>query len=383
LRRPNVLVAAASQKEVNMSNADFSLIDLPRTEPIDDPQAYLQVAVRWHFGAKTGSRYWLRRAKTLDFNPLADVKTFEDLALFPNTVDELREVPVRDLVPTGYGTNPPTPAVFESGGTTGAPKRVIFLPDWDEQVVAWHAADLLEEPRLRHSGLLMVGPTGPHLIGNLQRRLGALLDSVLFTIDLDPRWVKKLVARGAAEEAAAYVDHIVDQAGFILRTQDVTLMTTTPPLLQAIARHDDLVDVINEKVARIQVGGAHLDEDTRAILRVIFPNVKLYNVYGSTMILGGTTNRPASSEDDPVIHDGQSPYITFSVIDPATGRPVPYGERGQVVMNHISKSMFLPNNLERDTAIRVPGPAGQVGDSLSEVKPVETFGGEAVIEGVY
>jgi hypothetical protein len=54
-----------------------------------------------------------------------------------------------------------------------------------------------------------------------------------------------------------------------------------------------------------------------------------------------------------------------------------------VVMNHISKTMFLPNNLERDTAIRVPGPQGQVGDSVSEVQPVETFDGEAVIEGVY
>jgi hypothetical protein len=89
------------------------------------------------------------------------------------------------------------------------------------------------------------------------------------------------------------------------------------------------------------------------------------------------------SEDDPVIHDAQGPHITFSVIDPKTGRAVPYGERGQVVMNHVSKSMFLPNNLERDTAIRVASPDGQVGDSLSEVKPVETFEGEAVIEGVY
>ena len=52
-------------------------------------------------------------------------------------------------------------------------------------------------------------------------------------------------------------------------------------------------------------------------------------------------------------------------------------------MNHISKGMFIPNNLERDTAIRLPGPAGQVGDSVSEVSPVATFGGETVIEGVY
>jgi hypothetical protein len=53
------------------------------------------------------------------------------------------------------------------------------------------------------------------------------------------------------------------------------------------------------------------------------------------------------------------------------------------VMNHLSKGMFLPNNLERDSAIRIPGPEGQVGDSLSEVQPVAAFEGEPVIEGVY
>jgi hypothetical protein len=52
-----------------------------------------------------------------------------------------------------------------------------------------------------------------------------------------------------------------------------------------------------------------------------------------------------------------------------------------VVMNHVSKGMFIPNNLERDTAIRHPGPG--VGDSISEVAPVAVFAGERVIEGVY
>jgi hypothetical protein len=52
-------------------------------------------------------------------------------------------------------------------------------------------------------------------------------------------------------------------------------------------------------------------------------------------------------------------------------------------MNHISKGMFIPNNLERDTAIRIRGPDGYIGDSVSEVAPVAVFGGEPVIEGVY
>jgi phenylacetate-coenzyme A ligase PaaK-like adenylate-forming protein len=365
-----------------VATAHFSLIDLPRTEPIDDPRAYLLAAVRWHFSPQSGSPYWLHRAETLDFNPLTDVKTFEDLALFPNIVDELRDVAVRDMVPAGYGPTPPTPMIYESGGTTGAPKRVIFLRDWIEQVTAWLAADL-DEPALRDGGLLFVGPTGPHMFGQLQRHVAARLNATLFYIDLDPRWVKKLVGRGAAEEAAAYVEHIVEQAANILRTQDINILVTTPPLLQAIAGHADLVEVINHELGRIQVGGAHLDEDTRDILREIFPNITLDNIYGSTMILGAALRRAGLSGETPVIHDAYSPYITFTVIDPETGRAVAYGERGQVVMNHISKAMFLPNNLERDTAIRVPPPPGQVGDSLSQIKPVETFGGQAVIEGVY
>ena len=68
---------------------------------------------------------------------------------------------------------------------------------------------------------------------------------------------------------------------------------------------------------------------------------------------------------------------------PAVASPARLGERGQVVMNHISKGMFIPNNLERDSAVRLAGPDGQIGDSVTEVKPVETFEGEAVIEGVY
>jgi hypothetical protein len=83
------------------------------------------------------------------------------------------------------------------------------------------------------------------------------------------------------------------------------------------------------------------------------------------------------------VFDPRSPYVVFWVVDPDTGEQVAYGERGQVVMNHVSKGMFIPNNLERDTTIRTRGPAGGVGDSVSEVVPVAVFGGEAVIEGVY
>lgn len=365
-----------------MADNMFALLDLPATTPIDRPDAYLRAAVQWHFSAHTGSPFWLRRSEQLDFDPVADITTFDDLSRFPNVVDELRDVDVRDLIPAGYGVNPPTPRLFESGGTTGAPKRVIVMPDWDDQVLRWEIADL-EEMNVRGRGLLLITANGPHAVGHIQQRLAHGLGAPFFTVDFDPRWVKVLIARGAADEVALYVDHIVEQAGHILRSQDIGILMTTPPLLSAMARHDDLVDAINQKVDVIKLGGAQLDPDTRGLLPEIFPKARVLEVYGSTMVVGQARTAVPAGFADPVVFHGRSPYITFTVVDPDTGDRVRYGERGQVVMNHVSKAMFLPNNLERDTAIRMPAVDGDVGDALSAIAPVETFEGETVIEGVY
>jgi hypothetical protein len=84
---------------------DETILDLPLdTQP--DPEEFIQAAMRWHFHPATGSPYWLQRATTLDFDPRTDVKNVEDLALFPNIVNELRDVRAEDLIPRGYGPNP-------------------------------------------------------------------------------------------------------------------------------------------------------------------------------------------------------------------------------------------------------------------------------------
>ena len=97
----------------------FRCWTVPRDAPVDDADAYLRAAIAWHFGEATGSVFWLRAAKDLGFDPLADINTFDDLRRFPNLVNALRSVPVEDLIPRGYGSPPPVPQIFESGGTTG------------------------------------------------------------------------------------------------------------------------------------------------------------------------------------------------------------------------------------------------------------------------
>ena len=363
-----------------MADVDFSLLDVPRDVAPADPEGYLRTAIAWHFGADTGSPFWLRAAQSLDFDPLTDIRTFTDLRRFPNLVDELRSVPVEDLIPRGYGTPAPIPRIFESGGTTGPPKRTAQLPDWVEQVTRWQVEDFTTGGFVPGRGLLCLMPSGPHGVGHFDRMVAERLGSVFHPIDLDPRWVKKLAARNATSEMAAYVDHVLEQATYVLQTQDVVNLHATPPLVEAIARNDGLVDLVNSKVRYLLLSGAHVDMDTVDLLRQIFPNTAIAMAFGSTMVLSQAATRV---EGDSFIFDPRSPYVSFWVIDPDTGAGVPYGARGQVVMNHVSKGMFIPNNLERDTAIRLPGPDGQIGDSVIEVAPVAVFGGERVIEGVY
>jgi phenylacetate-coenzyme A ligase PaaK-like adenylate-forming protein len=363
-----------------VANIDFSLLDVPRSVRIEDPEAYLHAAMSWHFGEDTGSRFWLRIAQRLDFNPLTDVRTFTDLRLFPNLVNELRDVPVEDLIPRGYGSPPPLPQIFESGGTTGPPKRTAQLPDWIAQVVQWQSEDFATGGFVPGKGFLCLMPSGPHGVGYFSRLVAERLGAVFHAIDIDPRWVKTVAARNAAAEVAAYVEHVIQQAVFVLQTQNVANLHTTPPLLEAIARNDRVVDLVNDKIRYLLLSGAHVDLDTLDLLREIFPNTTITMAFGSTMVLSQAVTR---TDGDSFVFDPRTPYVVFWVVDPDTGEQVPYGQQGQVVMNHISKGMFIPNNLERDLAIRMPGPAGQLSDSVSAVRPVATFEGDAVIEGVY
>jgi phenylacetate-coenzyme A ligase PaaK-like adenylate-forming protein len=360
-----------------------NILDLP-IGPQLDPDELVRAAMEWHFGPETGSEYWLRKAETLPFDPRADVKTMQDLALFPNVLHELSDVRVEDLIPRGYGRDPGIVGVYESGGTTGVPKRLVLLRDWWDKHIEWVHTDLDAKGFPRNGNWLVLMPSGPHFIGEAANRLATDRGGLTFPIDMDPRWVKKLRATGQSGQAGAYAEHLVEQAAFLLRTQDIAVLSTTPPLLERIAGHDALVGLINEKVGGILWAGAHMDPDSRHLFRTeVFPGVPLSGIYGSTTILGGANERPELTNGDLCVFDPPAPFITFRVVDPDTGQTVDYGERGQVVMNHVSKNLLLPNSPELDIATRVKPTAGQAGDSVADVAPSVSFAGADVHEGVY
>ncbi|HEY4224760.1 MAG TPA: AMP-binding protein [Pseudolysinimonas sp.] len=353
-----------------------------------DLDEFVAETMAWHFGPETGSPFWLRRAETLGFDPRREVRSYADLRMFPNVTDELRDVPVEDLIPQGFGEAPDIVSIIESGGTTGSPKRLPLLREFADTMAAAEADWLVGLSSPRQTGWLAVFPSGPHGALDQMRRTAARYGSRLpvFAIDLDPRWAKRQAELQHGEVVEAYLDHVVGQAVSILEGQNVSMLRVTPPILSRMVRDDHVVDLIQQKIRHIVWGGAHMDAESRYFYRTeLFPDTRLTGRYGTTMALGGglVERSELGPDDDCIMDPALGPFVSVQVVDADTGTRVDVGERGQVVFHLLSRSFLLPNNAERDTAIRHPSPEGAVGDSVADVEPLATFGGVGVVEGVY
>ena len=83
---------------------------------------------------------------------------------------------------------------------------------------------------------LMLGPSGPRRLRLAVEHLCQHRGGICFCVDLDPRWVVKLIKKGWMEHLKAYKEHVIDQALTILKAgHDIKCMFTTPKLLEALA----------------------------------------------------------------------------------------------------------------------------------------------------
>ncbi len=180
----------------------------------DELDAHTHETVQWHFHPSTGCPFWLDYATRLKFDPLKEVRTFDDLKKFESFKDEwLRGGPVRRWVPKAFADKPIY--VFETGGTTGIPKSRIAIEDFRTDYSLF-SKTLPDEYFPPGANWLMLGPSGPRRLRLAVEHLAQFRGGICFCIDLDPRWVIKLIKKGWMEHLEAYKQHCIDQAITIL-----------------------------------------------------------------------------------------------------------------------------------------------------------------------
>ncbi len=347
--------------------------------------------VQWHFHESTGCPFWLNKKSELKFDPLKEVKTFDDLRKFPLFEDDwLRGGPVRRWVPKGYADKPIY--VFETGGTTGVPKSRIVIDDFRIDYEMF-SETLPDKYFPKGANWLMLGPSGPRRLRLAVEHLCQHRGGICFCLDLDPRWVIKLIKKGWMEQLEAYKQHVIDQAVTILTAgHDIKCMFATPKLLEALALalEDKGTSIPEIGITGIFSGGTEFTPQwTRYAIEELLggppeqSGVYMTPTYGNTL-MGLACSKPVTAEEGyKITYYAPQPRAVTEVVDfddPNT--VVGYGETGRVKLTTLTKEFFVPGFLERDEGEREKPYETYPWDGVSGVRPYRGFAATTTV-GVY
>ncbi|MEC7678522.1 MAG: hypothetical protein VX694_04570 [Planctomycetota bacterium] len=347
--------------------------------------------VHWHFSDETGSPFWLQKKSELNFDPLKDVKSFDDLKKFPHFEDEwLRGGPVNRWVPKGHAGKPTY--VFETGGTTGIPKSRVVLEDhWKDYEL--FSDTLPDEYFPKGSNWLMLGPSGPRRLRLAVEHLAQYRDGICFCIDLDPRWVVKLIKKGWMEHLEEYKKHCIDQAVTVLTAgHDIKCMFATPKLLESLgeALEEKGTSLPEVGITGIFSGGTEFTPQwTKFCVEELLGGspeeggVYMTPTYGNTL-MGLACSKPVTAAEGYKIsyYAPQPRAVTEVVSFDDYDQVVGYGETGRVKLYTLTDEFFVPGFMERDEGEREAPFDTYPWDGVSGVRPFHELASATTV-GVY
>lgn len=341
--------------------------------------------IAWHFDPEKGTPFWLEKAKELGFDPRKEVKCFADLKKFGLFEDEwLRGGPVRRWVPKALHHKPIY--VFETGGTTGIPKsRVVVEDHWIDYEM--FSETLPEKYFPKGSNWLMLGPSGPRRLRLAVEHLCQHRGGICFCVDLDPRWVIKLIKKGWSEHLKAYQEHVIDQALTVLSANhEIKCMFTTPKLLDALANRleKDGSSMAKTGITGIFCGGTEMTSQwiRFAIEELLGQGIYIAPTYGNTLMGLAASDMPVPPEYK-INYYAPQPRAVVQVVDfDDNDKLVDFGKEGRVMLTTLTKELFVPRFLERDEGVREKPYDKYPWDGVSGVKPFRAFAATTTV-GVY
>ena len=349
--------------------------------------AHVREIIEWHFNPATGCPFWLEFASSkLSWDPRKEIQSYADLRKFPPFEDEwLRGGPVRRWAPKGLAGKPMY--VFETGGTTGVPKSRLAMEDFRTDYEMF-SETLPDKYFPRGANWLMLGPSGPRRLRLAVEHLCQHRGGICFCVDLDPRWVVKLIRQGHMEELEMYKAHVIEQAITLLNAgHDIRCLFTTPKLLESLAEELDNrgTSVAKAGITGIFAGGTEFTPQyTRfATEELLGDGVYMTPTYGNTL-MGLACSKPVTAEKDyKITYYAPQPRAVIEVVAfDDYDRLVPYGKTGRVRLTTLTKETFVPGFLERDEGEREPPYEKYPWDGVSGVRPFSKMAASTTV-GVY
>ena len=338
----------------------------------DTLDAWVRDIVAWHFDPSTGSPFWLEFASKLDWDPRREIGGFRDLTRFGLFEDEwLRGGPVQRWIPKGCAGKPVY--VFETGGTTGTPKTRVAFDDFRTDYELF-SGTLPDESFPRGSNWLMLGPSGPRRLRLAVEHLAQFRGGICFCVDLDPRWVIKLIKKGWSEHLEAYKAHVIDQAVTILQAgHDIRCMFTTPKLLESLALRLESMGTSIRKmgITGIFSGGTEFTPQwNRFAHEELLDGAYMTPTYGNTLMGLAASSPSGPAQNYKITYYAPQPRAVIEVVDfDDPSRVVEYGQSGRVKLTTLTREFFVPGFLERDEGEREPPCEAYAWDGISGVKP--------------
>jgi hypothetical protein len=342
--------------------------------------SHVREIVHWHFDPEKGTPFWLEYAKKLKFDPRKEIQSYADLKLLGHFQDEwLRGGPVRRWVPKAFAKDPVS--IFETGGSTGVPKSRINIRDYQTDYELY-SATLSDKTFPPGSDWLMLGPSGPRRLRLSIEHLAQYRGGICFMVDLDPRWVNKLIKDGKHQELQQYKNHVVEQGLIILKAhENIRCIFTTPKLLEALC---EKISLPKYGISGIFCGGTEMNAQFHRFAREeLVPGIDFVPTYGNTL-MGLACYKPFDPADNYAItYYPPNPRAVFELVNPDNPeQPVDYKQTGRVMLTTLTKEFFMPRFLERDEGERAEPIDLYPWDGVSNLRlyaPLQ----ESVVVGVY
>ena len=193
-------------------------------------------------------------------------------------------------------------------------------------------------------------------------------------VDLDPRWVIKLIKMGEPSDGRATSSTSIDQALTLLRAHDnIRCLFTTPKLLEALC---EKVSLKKLGITGVFCGGTEMTPQFhRFAVEELLEGAYFAPTYGNTL-MGLAVHKPRAKDGDAwdIIYYPPSPRAMIEVVDPdQPDRVVGYGETGRVRLTTLTREFFMPRFLERDEAEREPPCELYPWDGVRNVRPFSRF----------